>query len=30
MGNVYKLTPSKAIAMPEKLFPKGATRWIFA
>ena len=30
MGDVYKLTPSKVIAMPEKLFPKGATRWTFA
>ena len=29
MGDVYKLTPSKVIAMPEKLFPKGATRWLF-
>ena len=30
MGNVYKLTPSKVIAMPENLFPQGATRWTFA
>jgi Pyridoxamine 5'-phosphate oxidase len=30
MGDVYKVTPSKVIAMPEKLFPKGATRWTFA
>jgi len=30
MGDVYKLTPSKIIAMPEKLFPKGATRWTFS
>jgi hypothetical protein len=30
MGDVYKVTPSKIIAIPEKLFPKGATRWMFA
>jgi nitroimidazol reductase NimA-like FMN-containing flavoprotein (pyridoxamine 5'-phosphate oxidase superfamily) len=29
MGDIYKLTPSKVIAMPEKLFPEGATRWVF-
>jgi nitroimidazol reductase NimA-like FMN-containing flavoprotein (pyridoxamine 5'-phosphate oxidase superfamily) len=29
MGPIFKVTPRKAIAMPEKLFPKGATRWLF-
>jgi Pyridoxamine 5'-phosphate oxidase len=29
MGPVFKVTPSKVMAMPEKLFPKGATRWQF-
>ena len=29
MGPIFKVTPRKVIAMPEKLFPKGATRWIF-
>jgi pyridoxamine 5'-phosphate oxidase-like protein len=29
MGPVFKITPRKVIAMPEKLFPKGATRWLF-
>jgi len=29
MGPVYKVTPRVVFAMPEKLFPDGATRWIF-
>jgi general stress protein 26 len=29
MGPIFKVTPRKVIAMPEKLFPKGATRWLF-
>ena len=29
MGPVFKVTPRKVIAMPEKLFPAGATRWLF-
>jgi nitroimidazol reductase NimA-like FMN-containing flavoprotein (pyridoxamine 5'-phosphate oxidase superfamily) len=29
MGHVFKVMPLKIIAMPEKLFPKGATRWVF-
>jgi uncharacterized pyridoxamine 5'-phosphate oxidase family protein len=29
MGPIYRVTPRKVIAMPEKLFPKGATRWLF-
>ena len=28
-GPVFKVHPHKVIAMPEKLFPAGATRWIF-
>lgn len=29
MGPVFKVSPRKVIAMPEKLFPAGATRWLF-
>lgn len=29
MGPIFKVSPRKVIAMPEKLFPKGATRWLF-
>lgn len=29
MGPIFKVTPRKVIAMPEKLFPAGATRWLF-
>ena len=29
MGPVFKVTPSVVFAMPEKLFPAGATRWVF-
>lgn len=29
MGHVFKVKPRKVIAMPEKLFPAGATRWLF-
>jgi hypothetical protein len=29
MGPVFKVTPRVAFAMPEKLFPAGATRWLF-
>jgi hypothetical protein len=29
MGPVFRLTPCVVFAMPEKLFPVGATRWIF-
>ncbi len=29
MGPVFKVTPQVVFAMPEKLFPAGATRWIF-
>jgi pyridoxamine 5'-phosphate oxidase-like protein len=29
MGPIFKVVPRKVIAMPEKLFPKGATRWRF-
>lgn len=29
MGPVFKVTPLVVFAMPEKLFPAGATRWIF-
>ncbi|MGA9567799.1 MAG: pyridoxamine 5'-phosphate oxidase family protein [Candidatus Korobacteraceae bacterium] len=29
MGPIFKVTPRKVLAMPEKLFPKGATRWLF-
>jgi len=29
MGPVFKLTPRVVFAMPEKLFPAGATRWVF-
>ena len=29
MGPVFVVTPRKVIAMPEKLFPAGATRWLF-
>ncbi len=29
MGPVFKVTPSVVFAMPEKLFPAGATRWQF-
>ncbi len=28
-GPVFKVIPRKVIAMPEKLFPAGATRWMF-
>lgn len=29
MGPVFKVTPRVVFAMPEKLFPAGATRWSF-
>ncbi len=29
MGPVFKVTPRTVFAMPEKLFPAGATRWLF-
>ena len=29
LGPVFKVTPRVVFAMPEKLFPAGATRWIF-
>lgn len=29
MGPVCKVTPRLVFAMPEKLFPAGATRWLF-
>jgi nitroimidazol reductase NimA-like FMN-containing flavoprotein (pyridoxamine 5'-phosphate oxidase superfamily) len=29
MGPVIKITPRVVFAMPEKLFPVGATRWVF-
>lgn len=29
MGPVFKVTPCVVFAMPEKLFPAGATRWKF-
>ena len=29
MGPVVKVTPRVVFAMPEKLFPQGATRWVF-
>jgi Pyridoxamine 5'-phosphate oxidase len=29
MGPVFKVTPRVVFAMPEKLFPAGATRWVF-
>jgi len=29
MGPVFKVTPSVVFAMPEKMFPAGATRWTF-
>ena len=29
MGPVFKVTPRVVFAMPEKLFPAGATRWRF-
>ena len=29
MGPVFKVTPHVVFAMPEKLFPAGATRWRF-
>lgn len=29
MGPIFRLTPRKVFAMPEKLFPAGATRWVF-
>ena len=29
MGPVFKATPHLVFAIPEKLFPKGATRWRF-
>ena len=29
MGPVFKVTPRVVLAMPEKLFPAGATRWVF-
>jgi pyridoxine/pyridoxamine 5'-phosphate oxidase len=28
-GPVYKVCPETVFAMPEKLFPKGVTRWTF-
>ena len=30
MGPVFKVTPRVVFAMPEKLFPAGATRWVFS
>ncbi len=30
MGPVFRITPRVVFAMPEKLFPAGATRWLFA
>src|SRR6516225_4168990 len=30
MGPVFQVTPRVVFAMPEKLFPAGATRWSFA
>jgi hypothetical protein len=29
MGPVFKVTPRLVFGMPEKLFPAGATRWLF-
>lgn len=29
MGPVFKVAPRVVFAMPEKLFPAGATRWVF-
>jgi Pyridoxamine 5'-phosphate oxidase len=29
MGPVFVITPRVVFAMPEKLFPAGATRWVF-
>jgi hypothetical protein len=29
MGPAFKVTPCVVFAMPEKLFPAGATRWVF-
>lgn len=29
MGPVFKVTPRVVFAMPERLFPGGATRWVF-
>lgn len=29
MGPAFKVTPRVVFAMPEKLFPAGATRWVF-
>jgi nitroimidazol reductase NimA-like FMN-containing flavoprotein (pyridoxamine 5'-phosphate oxidase superfamily) len=29
MGPVFKVSPNVVFAMPEKLFPAGATRWLF-
>jgi hypothetical protein len=29
LGPVFKVTPRVVFAMPEKLFPAGATRWLF-
>ena len=29
MGPVFKVTPRVVFALPEKLFPAGATRWLF-
>ena len=29
MGPVFRVTPRVVFAMPEKLFPAGATRWLF-
>lgn len=29
-GPVFKVTPRVVFAMPEKLFPAGATRWLFS
>lgn len=29
MGPVHMVTPKTVFAMPEKLFPKGVTRWVF-
>jgi nitroimidazol reductase NimA-like FMN-containing flavoprotein (pyridoxamine 5'-phosphate oxidase superfamily) len=30
MGPVFQVTPRVVFAMPEKLFPAGATRWVFS
>ena len=30
MGPAFRVTPRVVFAMPEKLFPAGATRWVFS